>query len=645
MGVQNVVLPKTKKDEQEFVKYLLRDTQALEKMLMEQLFETDTIRIGAEQEFNLIDDHYKPSCTNLEVLEKLKNPLFTTELARFNMECNIDPVEFKGKCLSKVEKQIIQLLGKARKVAQGFGDDIILTGILPTIRKSDVNLDNITPVPRYDALMNAILKMRNEGSMSLNIEGVDEMRTKHSSPMVESSNTGFQVHLQVKPDEFAARYNIAQAICGPALAMAVNSPLLFGKRLWHETRIALFQQAVDTRTAHIHLRDRSPRVMFGNKWVTKSILEIYKEDIMRFRVLLSATDYEDSLKTVIDGGIPSLFALLVHNSTVYRWNRPCYGVAGGVAHLRIENRVLPAGPTVVDEMANAALWLGLLNGMGDHYPDITQRMEFDDAKDNFFKACRQGMDTSFTWVDERKISAKELMLKELIPIAKEGLLKNKVDKDDVNRYFEILEERASTGKTGASWMLNSYNKIAKKHSKDEAILAVTACTLQHQKTEMPAHTWPLASVENLEGSEYTTLTVESFMTTDLLTVFKDDILDLAAEMMNTQRLRYIPVEDEDGCLVGLLTSSLLMRHYNRNYFWDSKDTPLVKDVMISNPLTITGSEPIRAALELMQENNIGSLPVVEGDDRTLMGIIMEQDFLKITGRLLKQKQKHNKKKK
>jgi len=644
MGVQNVVLPKNKKDEQEFVKYLLRDTQALEKMLMEQLFETDTIRIGAEQEFNLIDEHYKPSCTNLEVLKKLNNPLFTTELARFNLECNIDPVEFKGKCLTKVEKQINQLLNKARKVAQGFGDDIILSGILPTIRKSDVNLDNITPVTRYKALMNAILKMRGEGSMSLNIEGVDEMKTTHSSPMVESSNTGFQVHLQVKPDEFAPRYNIAQAICGPALAMAVNSPLLFGKRLWHETRIALFQQAVDTRTAHIHLRDRSPRVMFGNDWVKKSIMEIYKEDIMRFRVLLSATDYEDSLKTVIDGEIPSLFALLVHNSTVYRWNRPCYGVAGGVAHLRIENRVLPAGPTVVDEMANAALWLGLLNGMGDHYPDITKVMEFDDAKDNFFKACRQGMDTSFTWINQKKISAKELMLKELLPIAKEGLLKNKVDKNDVDRYFNILEERASTGKTGASWVLDSYNKIAKKHSKDEAILAVTACTLVNQKTEAPAHTWPLASIEHIEGSEYSTLTVESFMTTDLFTVYKDDILDLAAEMMNTQRLRYIPVEDEDGCLVGLLTSSLLMRHYNRNYFWDSKDTPLVKDIMIKNPFTISGAEPISKALELMQENNVGSLPVVEGKDKTLMGIIMEQDFLKITGRLLKQKKKNQKKK-
>ena len=233
----------------------------------------------------------------------------------------------------------------------------------------------------------------------LRIQGMDELLMKFDTPMLEGCNTGFQVHLQTKPSEFVSKYNVALAISAPVLASAVNSAVFLGKRLWAETRIALFHQSVDTRGVGDHLRDSSPRVTFGNSWIKDSILDIYKDDISRYRVLLSS-DIEEDVQAMMDKGIPpELMALKVHNGTVYRWNRACYGV-GGKPHLRIENRVLPSGPTVIDEMANTAFWLGLLNGFEDEHSDITKELDFDDARLNFFAASKMGLDTNFEWTKE-----------------------------------------------------------------------------------------------------------------------------------------------------------------------------------------------------------------------------------------------------
>jgi hypothetical protein len=192
-------------------------------------------------------------------------------------------------------------------------------------------------------------------------------------------------------------YNISQALAGPLIAISANSPIVFGRRLWHESRIALFQQSLDTRTTHDHMRERSPRVNFGNDWLKDSILEIYREDIARFRVLLSGDVEEDAIDLIHKGKVPKLRALQVHNSTVYRWNRPCYGISSnGKPHLRIENRVIPSGPTSIDEVANTALWIGAMMGMGDKYDDITQHISFEDVRDNFGKAAKFGIDSKFT---------------------------------------------------------------------------------------------------------------------------------------------------------------------------------------------------------------------------------------------------------
>ncbi|OWY18196.1 CBS domain-containing protein [Sphingobacteriales bacterium UPWRP_1] len=635
MGSDKVLL--MQKDElQEFVVHILRDLKALEKMLEQDMFERNVVRIGAEQELCLIDKNWKPAMINMKVLEKLNNKAFTTELAQFNLEMNIEPQIFTDRCLGNLELEIDRLLNILRETAGEFDAGVILTGILPTVRKHDLNDMYLTPKVRYKALMDALREQRGS-NVELKIQGIDELITKHGSMLIEGCNTGFQVHLQVAPHEFVQKYNIAQAITGPVLSVATNSPLLFGQRLWHETRIALFQQSVDVRTAGDNLRTRSARVMFGNSWVEGSILDIYREDIMRFRVLLnSSEEVEDPFEVLEKGGIPNLKALQVNNSTVYRWNRPCYGITNGKPHLRIENRVFPSGPTVKDEIANSALWLGLMNGLGEYYPDITQQMEFEDAKSNFLMAARSGLNTTFSWVKGKKVHAPSLILEELVPIAIEGLRKAKIDDDDIGYYMGIIEQRVKLGQTPSQWMLKSYNQLLKETSKEEARSAITASIVAQQQTDKAVHEWELASLNAIAGWNPNSLIVEDFMQTDLFTVYEDDAIELVAEIMDWQRLKYVPVENQNGKLVGLVTARLVLRHLLHQYY-QTMEHHLTKrykvaDVMIKDPLTIGPDESLKKALDLMQTNKIGCLPVVRKGE--LLGIITEQDYLKVAGRLI-----------
>jgi len=467
MGESRVKLADSQEEVQRFMKYVLKDLRALDRMLEEgDWFETDTIRIGAEQELCLVDQQAKAWPRSMEILDKLHaddGGSYTTEFAKFNLEINLKPLEFRGDCLSRMEDNLQQKVDAVRKEAEALGGDIILTGILPTIRKMDVDLKNLTPLQRYRALCKAITKLRSE-DFDLRIQGMDELLMKFDSPLLEACNTGFQVHLQVGPDEFVPKYNIAQLITAPVLASTVGSPILFGKRLWNETRIALFQQSVDTRTVGDHLRESSPRVTFGNEWVDQSILEIFQEDTARYRVMLSSEVTEDVGKLLDEGTPPALKALQVHNGTVYRWNRPCYGVTDGKAHLRIENRVCPSGPTVTDEVANSAFWLGLMNKMEEYYPNVSEKMDFDDARMNFFAASKLGLDTKFRWFDDQRINAVDLITEELLPIAREGLQKAEIDDDDITSYLEIIEERVTAGQTPSYWMLDNYAALMKENS-------------------------------------------------------------------------------------------------------------------------------------------------------------------------------------
>ena len=638
MGEHKVKVVKDRKQMQNFVRQLLRDVEAFEYMLNNDWFEKDIMRIGAEQEMCLVDkDTFKPACINMQALELMKEwDWVGTELAQFNLETNLTPLEFSGNCLSALERENTEGLNKIREVIKPFNAEVVLAGILPTLRKFDLDMQNLTPKPRYFALMESIKEhsLRGDDFFELRLDGIDELHIRHDSPLLEACNTSFQVHLQVSPKDFVKMYNIAQMLAAPMISIAANSPMVFGRRLWHETRIALFQQSLDTRTSHEHMRERSPRVSFGKDWLHESILEIYKEDIARFRVLLGDDIEEDSLESVAKGIVPKLRALQIHNSTVYRWNRPCYGISdNGKPHLRIENRVLPAGPTVVDSTANAAFWLGMMTGFANKYDDVRKLISFEDIRDNFDKAAKFGFDTKYTWFNDQKMSPRDLILEHLLPIAKEGLKSRNIDEADISKYMDIIEERAKLHMTGARWQLRAFTKLAKQMTTDEAVTTMTSAIVKNQWQQKPVHTWELPNPDALETYHPSKLHVEEFMQTDLFTVQKDDIVEFVAQMLDWRKIRYMPVEDAQGKLVGLITSRLLLRHYTQSNELLKKTQLTVKDIMIDKPITIKPKATLLESLNLMREHRIGCLPVVN-EDQELIGIITEMDYLRISVRLL-----------
>mgnify|MGYP003132005561 FL=1 len=643
MGEERVKLAKSNEDVQRFMKNVLKDARALEKMLEDDWFETDVIRIGAEQELCLIDEHGKAMPNAMEVMDALGDGNYTTEIAKFNIEINLDPLEFKDNCLSQMEENLQNEVAYVREKVQELGGDILLTGILPSIRKSDVAIENLTPLPRYKALCDAIDNMRGK-EYEIRIQGMDELLMKFDTPLLEGCNTGYQIHLQIKPDEFVSKYNIAQAITAPVLASAVNSPILLGKRLWAETRIALFHQSVDTRGVGDHLRDSLPRVTFGSDWLRGSILDIYKEDISRYRVLLSS-NVEENVDELLKNGIPpKLMALNVHNGTVYRWNRPCYGIGGGKPHLRIENRVLPSGPTVVDEIANTAFWLGLMNGMEDAYSDITKVLDFDNARLNFFAASKMGLDTKFIWTDDRKVTARDLIKEELLPIARAGLEKVNILESDINTYLGVIEDRVESAQTGSYWVVKSYGKLIKENNREQTLSTITGAMAKNQQKGEPVHKWGLARIEDIAFWRPSSLLVEEFMTTDLFTARKDDLIEFASNLLDWRRIRYIPIEDDQKHLVGLVSMRMVLREYSKAVNEDGEyKSHAIEDIMINNPITIHPEASIIEAMEIMQDQQIGCLPVVKNS--RLVGIITEDNFLNISRRLIKALAKENKNKK
>lgn len=637
MGEQRVQLAS---DEvmQRFIINLLKDIEALEYMLEHDWFENDVVRIGAEQEMALVDKkHFRPMNVAMPALEKMKKyDWIETELAQFNLETNLTPHLFQDTCLSKLENEIKHNLDITRKVLNSLDAELILTGILPTFRKQDLSLDNLTPKPRYRALMDAINAQLTGNLYELRLRGIDEILVNHDSPMLEACNTSFQVHLQVGANEFVKMHNIAQTLAAPTMAFAANSPIVFGKRLWHESRIALFQQALDIRTTKDHMRERSPRVSFGTGWIDDSVLEIYKDDIARFRVLIAGEKEEDSIAFIKKGKVPKLRALQVHNSTVYRWNRPCYGISDtGKPHLRIENRVIAAGPTIRDEVANAAFWLGAMKGIAKNYDDIRTVISWADIRDNFEKAARFGIDSNFTWFNDQKISACDLVLKELLPLAKEGLESQNVRKDDINTYLDVIEERAKRHMNGARWQLRAYTNLRKQTGQAEALTVLTASIIENQKKEIPVHEWAMPKIEDVEPFLPVVLKVDEFMQTDLLTVREDDLIEMVAKLMEWRHIRHMPIEDDHGNFVGLITSKELLSYYATcNIQKDSlerKDV-VAQDIMLQDVPTIHPDASISEAMEMLRQTHIGCIPVTQ--DNELIGLITESDFLSITGRLI-----------
>jgi CBS domain-containing protein len=632
MGEQNISTTVDDEHLRNFMKALLDDVVALEALLETDRFESGVRRVGAEQEMFLVDRSLRPASVVTDVLERLTDPRFTTELARFNLEANLSPQVFNSSCLRRMEDELNELIGMARDGARACGADVLLTGILPTLRKGDLGLDNMTPKPRYLELNRTLRRLRG-GDFHVLIRGIEDFETTHDNVMLESCNTSFQVHFQVSPEEFAKFYNLAQAITGPLLAAAVNSPVLLKHRLWHETRIALFERSVDTRPTGRGERGARPRVHFGDGWIRESVLEIFREDIARFRILIANTFDENPREVIARGGIPKLSALRMHNGTVYRWNRACYGWDDHKAHLRIENRVLPSGPTVLDEVANAAFFFGMMANLAEEPTRIEKTMEFEAARTNFFNAARDGIKAQMTWAGGTTTSAQDLLLSELLPRARAGLKFVNVDSDDIDRYLGCLEERVKVGKTGASWMLASLHEMGEKGTADVRFRTLSTAMLANQKTGAPVHTWELAKLETSPGNLRDSYqTAGQFMSTDLFTVQAHDIVDLAANIMDWKKIRHLLVEDEDGRLVGVLSHRALVRLVARGTRSGIGEHPTVAALMVKNPLTIGPEMPTLEVMKLMRERRVSCLPVVEGDK--LIGVITEADLIEVSAKLL-----------
>jgi CBS domain-containing protein/gamma-glutamyl:cysteine ligase YbdK (ATP-grasp superfamily) len=614
---------------QAFMKALLEDLRALAFMLEDGRVETGVTRIGAEQEMFLIDRYLRPAPVSLEVLKHANDARLTTEIARFNLEANLTPLVLENDCFSRMEQELTEVIEIARKSAATQNVDVLLSGILPTLQKSDLTLDNLTPVTRYHELNRGVIRMRG-GPLSIHIKGLDELQLTHDNIMMESCNTSFQFHFQSNAREFANHYNVAQAITAPVLAVAVNSPLLFGQRLWQETRVALFQHSTDERSRTQLARNQPTRVSFGDCWLQHSIIELFHDQITRFRPIMIAQPDENPFAVLARGETPLLSSLRLHNGTVWRWNRACYGVDNGVAHLRIENRALPSGPTIIDEVANAAFFTGLMVALPQVYGEIATQMAFDDAKLNFFRAARHGLDAQFQWLDGQSHNAAVLILDQLLPLARQGLINAHVASGDIDMYLGIIEERARGGQTGARWIMKSLSAIGSSASKDASHRRLTAEILANQKQSEPVHRWPVIEKMDSDEWEHGYRTVGQFMSTDLFTVSPDDLIDLAASVMDWQHIRHVPVEDQEGRVVGLVTHRGLLRMMINNH---SKQIT-VRDIMVTNPVTITPSTSSLEAIEIMRSNRVGCLPVVEGGQ--LVGIVTSYDFLEASAKLFHQ---------
>jgi CBS domain-containing protein/gamma-glutamylcysteine synthetase len=614
-----------------FTKALLRDLRAFEAMLAGDLFESGVRRIGAEQEMFLVNEGWRPAPVALQILERLGEP-YTTELALYNLEANVPPQLLRGRCFHELESELRDVVEKARTAAAGAGADVVLTGILPTLLRSDVTFENITPKERYYALNAALTKLRAGEPHRMRIEGIDELSIEDDSVILESCNTSFQVHLQVGAVEFPSVYNVAQVAVAPVMAAAVNSPVLFGKHLWDETRIALFQQSVDARSGTLHVREVAPRVRFGERWLDSSVIELFQEDVARFRVLLAIDVDEDPMEVLKRGGPPKLQALQLHNSTVYRWNRPCYGVTDGTPHLRIECRVLPAGPTVLDEVANAAFWAGLVLGALAEYGDVRSRFDFADAKANFLAASRHGLEAGFRWIDGRTISSRRLILEEALPLAGAGLASTGVDQGDIDRYLGVIRGRVESGTTGARWVMRSLAGMKNGGSRAERLSAVTAGMIKRQRSELPCHEWEDAHIAEAGGWRLNYLKVEQFMTTSLFTVHEEELVDMVAFLMDREQIHHVLVEDDAHSLVGLVSYRSVVRLMAEGFNPDHDEIPAVKTVMTRDPVSVTPETPTLQAIDLMRQNGVSCLPVVAHGK--LVGIVSESDFLSIAYKLL-----------
>ena len=363
MGRDIQAITFTGEDRRKYREKVRRCLDVFARMLREHMFDEDPPQVGQEIELNIVDSEGEPSMRNATVLEAIADPAWGTEVGQFNLEINVPPRPLGGDALAGLEDEIRRDLNAGDDKARDTGSRLVMVGILPTLQREDMHEGTMSANARFRVLNEQIFAARGE-DMRIEIDGAERLLTHAGSITPESACTSLQLHLQVKPETFASYWNAAQAIAGAQVAVAANSPFLFGRQLWHETRITLFEQATDTRPDELKYQGVRPRVWFGENWIT-SVFDLFEENIRFFPALLPICSGEDPVIALDSGTCPELPEMCLHNGTIYRWNRPIYAVADGRPHLRVENRVLPAGPSVADVIANAAFYYGLVRTVAE----------------------------------------------------------------------------------------------------------------------------------------------------------------------------------------------------------------------------------------------------------------------------------------
>jgi len=472
-----------------------RSLDVLARMLRENAFEADDPMTGLEVELNLVDADEDPALKNAEVLAAIADPDFQTELGQFNVEINVPPARLRvpddadaadGGGLTVFEENLRRSLNDAERASTEVGAHLVMIGILPTLEQGHMSRATLSPNPRYALLSEQILDARGE-DIAIDVAGVERVETTTDSIVPEAACTSMQIHVQTKPEEFAAYWNASQAIAGVQVALGANAPYLFGKETWRETRIPLFEQATDTRSEELKVQGVRPRVWFGERWIT-SVFDLFEENVRYFPALLPVTEDEDPLAVLEAGGTPQLTELRLHNGTVYRWNRPVYDIADGRPHLRVENRLLAAGPTVVDMMANAAFYFGLVRALATDERPLWSRMSFSAAEENFHVAARQGIDAQLYWPNVGQVAATELVLRRLLPLARQGLESWGSTTAEIDRLLGIIEQRCLLGTNGAEWFVRRV-KAEGDRERHAALRAALRDYRTRMHTNEPVHTW------------------------------------------------------------------------------------------------------------------------------------------------------------
>jgi hypothetical protein len=455
-------------------------------------FDTERPMTGLELELALVGADAEPAMSNTEILAELGDPSFQTELGRFNLELNVRPRLIAGNGLADYERDITDRLGRADLHARKKGASVVLIGILPTLTPVHAVMENMSQEGRYLSLNEQIIAARGE-DIVLDIRGAERLQVTTDSIAPEAAGTGVQPHLQVSPDDFAAYWNASQAIAAVQVAVGANSPFLFGRRLWAETRVALFEQSTDTRSEELKAQGVRPRAWFGERWIA-SIFDLFEENVRYYPPLLPICEDEDPVEVLHSGGVPALSELRLHNGTIYRWNRPVYDIMDGRPHLRVENRVLPSGPTVSDTLANVAFYIGLTRALAEEDRPVWSQLTFSAAEENFHAAARNGIDARLYWPRLGEVKATHLVLEWLLPKANQGLDRYGVPGPLRDRLLGIIEQRCLTGRNGAVWQVEAVQAEEQKGlDRRAALRAMMRRYVEHQRANQPVHSWEPAS--------------------------------------------------------------------------------------------------------------------------------------------------------